>query len=198
MTPLGATHRWGDVFVMMVCGFHKPPAEWGSLPDAEEKNAGSIVIRLQYRDRSILFAGDAVGRLRGDDPNVCIATEKFMVDNADIIPINSNIVIAPHHGGDNGSSKVFIQAVDPNYVVFSAGHKHQHPTAAAAQRYLDYGVPIQNMFRTDRGDDESEPGEEDLEWTNERVNGNHDPTRGDDIDIIIHEDGSISVGYRPP
>lgn len=33
--PMGATYRFGDVFVMMVCGFHTPPTSWGTLSHGE-------------------------------------------------------------------------------------------------------------------------------------------------------------------
>lgn len=183
--------------MMMVCGFHRPPTSWG-LSGAEERNAGSIASRLIYHKSSILFCGDAVGRHIGDPANTCIATEKFMVDNNDVIPIDSDVLIAPHHGADNGSSISFIQAVSPEYVIFSAGHMFEHPRAVAAQRYLSNGVSLANMFRTDRGDDESEQGEPDLEWTHERQPGHHDPTGDDDVDITITPTGTITVQYRNP
>jgi competence protein ComEC len=194
--PMGATYRFGDVFVTMVCGFHTPPANWGNLAQSERLNAGSIVVRLIYADRSILFGGDAVGRHTGDPVNACIATEQFMIDNADIIPIDSDVLIAPHHGGDNVSSTAFIQAVTPEFVIFSAGHRYEHPRAATAQRYLDNGVLLANMFRTDRGDDERRPNEPDQEWSHGRQDGHHDPTGDDDVDIVVRQDGSIQVQYR--
>jgi hypothetical protein len=194
--PMGATYRFGDVFVMMVCGFHTPPTSWGNLALAERRNAGSIVMRLIYNNRSILFGGDAVGRHNEDPVNTCIATERFMIDNSSVIPIDSDIIIAPHHGGDNGSSTAFIQAVSPQYVIFSAGHNYEHPKATTAQRYLDNGVNILNMFRTDRGDDERDHGP--LEWDYGRINNHRDPTGDDDIDIILQPDGIMSVQYRNP
>lgn len=194
--PMGATYRFGDVFVMMVCGFHAPPANWGSLSHSERLNAGSIVVRLIYAGRSILFGGDAVGRHDGDPANACIATERFMTENASVIPIDSDVLIAPHHGADNASSTAFIQAVSPQYVIFSAGHRYEHPRAVTAQRYLANGVCLQNMFRTDRGDDERDHGPR--EWDHGRVNGHHDPTGDDDIDILVRSDGSITVQYRNP
>ena len=196
--PMGATYRFGDVFVTMVCGFHRPPAEWGSLSQAEERNAGSIVVRLIYAGRSVLFGGDAVGRHSGDLANTCIATEDFMVDNSAVIPIDSDVLIAPHHGADNASSTRFIQAVSPQYVIFSAGHNYEHPRATTAQRYLAYGVPLANMFRTDLGDDESSPGQTDTEWDYGRVSGQHDPTGDDDVDILVTPTGTITVQYRNP
>ena len=45
---------------------------------AKFRNAGSIVIRLHYKGKSILFAGNAVGRHIGDPDTTLISTEKFM------------------------------------------------------------------------------------------------------------------------
>ena len=194
--PMGATYRFGDVFVTMICGFHTPPTDWGNLSQSESLNAGSIVVRLIYANRSILFSGDAVGRHEGDPINACIATEKFMVENAHIIPIDSDVLIAPHHGADNANSTAFIQAVSPQYVIFSAGHRYEHPRSATAERYLAFGVLQQNIFRTDRGDDESTPGQPDQEWSNGRINGHHDPAGDDDIDIVISSNGTVTVQYR--
>ena len=47
------------------------------------------------------------------------------------------------------------EAVDPQFVIFSSGHDHQHPTHNAANRVLTHGLTAARMFRTDFGDDES-------------------------------------------
>jgi hypothetical protein len=58
---------------------------------------------------------------------------------------------------------------------------HHHPLAAAATRFLSAGVSIENIFRTDRGDDEGGH-----EWSHERINGHQDRTAdGDDIEIVL-------------
>ena len=194
--PPGATYRFGDTFVTMVCGFHKPPADWGSLSQSEKRNAGSVVIRLLYKDKSILFTGDTVGRHIGDAANACIAAEKFMIDMSKVITIDSDVLIAPHHGADNGSSTAFIQAVSPEFVIFSAGHDYDHPRAAAAQRYRDQEVALAKMFRTDFGDDESDDGDD--EWTHGRQAGTQDGPGDDDVDILIRSTGELVVGYRNP
>lgn len=189
----GSTFKIGNVTAVFVAGFHKPPAEWGSLNDAEEKNGGSIIIRLVYKGKSILICGDAVGRHINDPVNACIAIEKFTVDNADAVTIDSDVIVAPHHGADNGSSKPFIEAVSPEYVIFSAGHKYDHPTKAAADRYLASGVSNQKMFRTDLGDDEGVD-----EWTQGRINGASDKAGDDDVEVKISSTGQLTVQYRTP
>lgn len=115
----------------------------------------SKVTTSSVNSRITCFAGHAVGR-KDDGSEDCWATEKFMVDSAAHVPIDSTVLIAPHHGANNASSDCFIDAVDSEWVIFPAGSNHRHPRAAVAQRYLDHGVPLENMFRTDLGDDDIE------------------------------------------
>lgn len=190
--PPGATYRFNNVFVTMVCGFHKPPSDWNlSSNSGEYRNAGSVVIRIQYADKSILLCGDTVGRHIGDDEDACIAAEKYILDNSSVINIDSDIIVAPHHGADNASSLDFIEAVSPEYVIFSAGHKYDHPRAVTAKRYLSSGVNLSNIFRTDRGDDEGSD-----EWNHERISDHNDPIGDDDVDIVIKQNGDIEVRYK--
>ncbi len=183
----------GDATVALVAGW----GEWtgGGLSDAEMRNVTSIVVRLAYRGNSVLFTGDTVGRRIGDDHSACKDAEAFMFENSAHVPIRSDVLIAPHHGGDNGSSNCFIVAVDPEFVVFSAGSQDGwgHPIQSTVNRYLAHGVPWANLFRRDRGDDE--PG--DLEWKNaDTVAGCSDGRGDDDVDIVLPFTGPAQVGYR--
>lgn len=190
----GSTFIFGETLVTFVSGFYAPPDSWdieGGKTGGEFRNAGSIVIRLSFKGKSILFTGDAVGRHLEDPVDVCLATEKFMTQNSDAINIDSDILIAPHHGGDNGSSTEFIKKVSPTWVIFSAGHNHEHPTKSAAKRYLDNGVEKDHILRTDLGDDEGGK-----EWDEGRIIGHIDKRGDDDIDILIRPNGEIVVEYR--
>ena len=191
--PPGATYRIGNAFVTFLSGFYAPPGDWdieGGPEDGEFRNAGSIVVRLLYAGRSILFAGDAIGRhLRGPRSQL-IATEKYMIENSPAVAVDSDVIIAPHHGGDNGSSTAFIEAVSPEWVVFPAGRGYDHPWDSTAARYLRFGVPITNIFRTDLGD--TEGGEE---WSHGQEPGGDGP-RDDDLEIVVRENGEIQIGYR--
>ena len=116
-----------------------------------------------------------------------------MVQWNDVIPLKSDVIIAPHHGGDNGSSVPFINLVDPDFVIFSAGNTNGHPRKEVAQRYITQGVPVANMFRTDRG---SNAGGN--EWPEENPDPNGDKRGDDDVDIILPEDvdADVTVSYR--
>ena len=154
----------------------------------------SIVVRLDYRGRSVLLTGDAIGRQLGSPPSTCTGADEELVErhNDGAISLDTDVVIAAKHGGDEGSTACLIAAATPTHVVFSAGHDHQHPTASAAQRFLDGGVPRANFYRTDRGDDE--PGQ--LEWKEGSLVGCVDPRGDDDVEISLRDDGTIEVAYR--
>lgn len=188
--PSGATYRFGEVFVTVVCGFSAPPEEWDLDGSSEFRNAGSIVVRVTYAGSSVLFCGDAVGRHNGQAEDTTLATELYMLEAKDVIPLRADVVVAPHHGADNGSSSDWIREVNPQWVIFSAGHKYEHPRASTAQRYLDLGVPADHLLRTDRDDDEGGK-----EWPSGAVAGNVDGPGDDSVDILLRADGSVEVAY---
>lgn len=192
--PHGTTFRFGAATVTYLAGFHEPPASWG-LTDGEYLNGNSIVLRVSYRGRAILFTGDAVGRKeRSAQNSPAIATEKFLISNAAIRPIDSDVLIAAHHGGDDASSEQFINEVTPAWVIFSAGHKHGHPMASTAERFIDAGISPECLLRTDRGDNEGG-----AEWSYGST-GVRDIVGDDSIDIVVSSSGSVSVKYSdsPP
>jgi len=183
----GDTWSFGDVDVTFVCGWSECPQDWRSeLTSSEERNAISIVTRLEYKGHSILFTGDTVGRGIGDSFTKCIAAEKYMIDNSCDVCIDSDVLVGQHHGGDNASSYDFICAVSPMYVVYSAGHMHDHPTEGCFDRCSTYltnvaGRDCCSYFRTDWGDDEHG-------YEAEYGSGYGDTTADDDVDIWLFDD----------
>ena len=188
----------GGATVTFIAGW--PDWTMTNLSSSERRNAISIVLRLEYAGRSVLFTGDTVGRRTTDDDAACKDAEKVMVERAAEIPLRADVMIAPHHGGNNGSASCFIEAVQPSAVIFSAGHDdHEHPTTGAAGRYLAAGVAIDNIFRTDRGDDEDgETNSARSEWDHLRRPGCRDGRGDDDVEIIIRSNGRSTVGYMRP
>ncbi len=190
-TPLshGTIYKFGDAQVQIISGYYKPPEEWG-LKGSEFRNGNSIVIRLSYAGSSVLFTGDSVGRKEHtDDKKPAIATERYMIDNAQHIPIHSDILIAPHHGGDDGSSLEFINAVSPRWVVFPAGSKHGHPRNTTVGRYKSYGLKDKCLLRTDLGDNEKK------EWPYGATQ-NKDKVGDDNILITLRENKEPLVRYE--
>lgn len=188
----GTQIELGPATVTLVAGWHEWP--FPGPTSSERRNAISIVARLDYNGSSVLYTGDTVGRRLKDGDSACKDAEKIMVDRheAGETSLEADVIVAPHHGGNNGSSACFIEAVSPTHVVFSAGHDHQHPTAGAAERYRAAGVSTDNIYRTDRSDDE--PG--DFEWKEGSVSGCRDGRGDDDVEIALREDGTVELDYR--
>ena len=87
----------------------------------------------------------------------------------------------------------FIEAVSPSFVIFPAGHRHHHPREVTAQRYLARpGLTTDELFRTDRGDNEGGS-----EWSFGQTAAG-DTFGDDDVDILIEPDGNLLVEYRNP
>jgi competence protein ComEC len=185
----GTKFKIGAATFTFLCGFGKPRDEWHLSDQGEKLNSVSIIMKLTFAGRSVLFCGDAVGRHRDDPETSLIATEKFLIDNAfNLLP--SEIIIAPHHGARNGSSKAFVETVKPEYVIFSAGHRFSHPTQRTADQYLRFTTKTK-MFRTDRGDDEKTI----TEWFETRIANCTDKTNDDIVQIQLVSNGTYRVYY---
>ena len=61
----------------------------------EKRNATSIVVRLDYRDGSVLFTGDTIGRKIDGKKSEIRAAELIMVHRNMSVSINSDVVLAP-------------------------------------------------------------------------------------------------------
>jgi beta-lactamase superfamily II metal-dependent hydrolase len=197
---LGETWDLGDASLTFLSGFAELPDNWdvGVPPsngrfESKALNSVSIVVRVDYGQRSVLLTGDAVGRLDDEPSNQLLATEKFLVENNAQRSLRADILQAPHHGADNASSSPFIAAVQPEWVIFSSGTAHGHPKFKTFKRYEDAGVPVDHMFRTDRGD-----RRHDDEWFGE-WNASCEDHHGDDgISILIRKaGGEITVDQDP-
>jgi competence protein ComEC len=99
-------------------------------------NPDSIVLKLEYKDISILFTGDIDKKI-----------EKKLVDKYKDA-LKSTILVVPHHGSKSSSSDLFLDAVKPEYVVISLGWKNRFnfPKSETIKKYLQHKAQI---FRTD-------------------------------------------------
>ena len=105
-------------------------------PDLFSKsvNDNSLVLKLVYNNFSMLFTGD-----------ISAEQESYLAENADL---RANILKAAHHGSKYSNSLDFIKAVNPEYVLISAGDKYAHPHAAALENFLIAGVAKSNILCT--------------------------------------------------
>lgn len=179
----------GDMEIDFLYGKGLWDMNHGFLPENHRRNAVSIVIKIKAFGRTVLIAGDTVGRHSGDDDYVCDYAEKQIVRSKRELP--SDVLIAGHHGADNASSSCFVAAVNPKYVIFSAGHRYAHPRENTVKRIQKFvNVKDEQIFRTDRGDDEGHK-----EWNYGRIDNCIDVPDDDSIVVKISPGAPVDVRY---
>lgn len=98
-------------------------------------NELSLVLRLEYREFSMLLTGD-IGK----------STEEYLIQHA--APLQADFLKSPHHGSRFSNSLSFIRTVQPQAVIFSSGYLNwmRHPHPEVVERYKSAGTKI---WRTD-------------------------------------------------
>ena len=106
------------------------PLEFGN-----DENSNSIVLKLQVRNVSFLFTGDATFK-----------TEESMMNAG--LNLESQVLKVAHHGSKYATSDKFLDAVKPVYAVISAGknNRYGHPHEETIQRLLNHNVTIYGTF----------------------------------------------------
>ncbi len=96
---------------------------------SQNSNEQSIVLRLNWGQRSVLFSGD-----------IGVTTEERLLP----LLTNTEILKVPHHGSDTSSSGVFIDALNPQYALISAGvdNRFGHPSSEVVERYKSRGINV--------------------------------------------------------
>ena len=97
-------------------------------------NMCSIVIRLDFKDTSFLFMGDAPSEV-----------ENKLLDKN----IDADVLKVAHHGSAYSTSDKFLEKVSPTYAVISVGanNSYNHPGAITINKLKNMGVDI---LRTDK------------------------------------------------
>ena len=98
-------------------------------------NDYSVGIRFKYNNKSFLVAVDATN-----------ISEEEIVNNS--IDINSDVYIVNHHGSSGSSSSEFLNKIDPEYAMISAGkgNAYGHPAYKTLEKLNKIGAKI---YRTD-------------------------------------------------
>lgn len=124
----GARIPVGDVLLTVL-----HPGPQSLIGTASDDNNNSIVLRLDYGQISLLFAGDA----EHDAERALIAAG---------VPLRADILKVGHHGSNGATSAAFVAAVQPRLAVISAGagNTFGHPHPAVLERLA--GVEV---LRTD-------------------------------------------------
>jgi competence protein ComEC len=105
---------------------------------AAPKNDDSLVIRLQYGDKTILLPGDAERQ-----------TEHEILSENREDALRSDVLKIGHHGGKNSTTEEFLAAVRPQIGIISVGeaNPYGHPSPELLKRLEAADVRI---LRTDR------------------------------------------------
>ena len=101
-----------------------------------ESNDNSIVIRLEYKDRSFLLMGDASE-----------IVERDLMESG--VMLQSDVIKLGHHGSKYSSSRQFLKAVGADYAVISCGkdNSYGHPHKRVMKYLKSLGI---KQFRTDK------------------------------------------------
>jgi competence protein ComEC len=107
----------------------------GPVLISEDRNENSVSMRLTYGDFTFLFTGDAAQAGEGE----MLRGER---------PLNALVFKAGHHGSNSSSSTPFLQAVQPQIIIVSAGEDNRfgHPAPEMLERATAVGAVV---LRTD-------------------------------------------------
>lgn len=117
----GEVWEWDGVQFALL---HPPP----TLPYLD--NDSSCVLRIQGPGGSALIPGDIGEVIEGR----LVREQRAALD--------ASVLIASHHGSKSSSSTEFLQAVSPQWMLYSAGYRNRYgfPRPEVAQRAADVGA----------------------------------------------------------
>ena len=126
ITGSGDEYDLGDGCVVKVLGPTEP---------VEDLNENSLVMKLNYKDFSMLFGGDTG-----------IEAENKMISEG--IDVSADVMTAAHHGSSGSTSANYLKKVNPEYAVISCGvdNAYGHPHDKTLQRLAKNKVKV---YRTD-------------------------------------------------
>ncbi len=101
-------------------------------PNGWETNEASIVIKISYGDTSFLLTGDSPSEV-----------EEFLAQRYGD-QLKSNVLKLGHHGSKTSSSDTFLETVQPDITIVSAGlgNKYGHPAPEVIERVESVNAQI--------------------------------------------------------
>jgi competence protein ComEC len=114
---------------------------WPQIPPEEigrsAQNNDSLVVRLQYKERSVLLPGDAEKQ-----------AEYAMLSETEAGKLHADVLKVGHHGSKNSTMPEFLESVGPRIAIISAGEQNPygHPSPELLERLRGSGTRI---LRTD-------------------------------------------------
>lgn len=96
-----------------------------------DTNGDSLSFRIRYGETAFIFTGDAD-----------IQAEREMVSSG--LPLEADILLMGHHGSNTSTSLEFLQAVEPNVAIYSAGldNPYGHPYAEVLASVENEGAVV--------------------------------------------------------
>ncbi|HEY9200601.1 MAG TPA: DNA internalization-related competence protein ComEC/Rec2, partial [Gammaproteobacteria bacterium] len=102
--------------------------------DYRKTNQQSCVLKITGSDYSVLLTGDI------DQP----VESRLLGDYAG--QLRTDVLLVPHHGSKSSSSLSWLQQLEPQLALVSAGYlnRFRHPADEVLQRYHQLGIPVWN------------------------------------------------------
>jgi competence protein ComEC len=112
----GQSWQWDEVIFTML---------YPEINDHGSENNLSCVLKVSTAIGSVLLSGDIESE-----------AEQLLVDRYGT-DLKSTLLVAPHHGSKTSSSRTFINAVQPELVIFTVGYRNRYhfPASAVIKRY---------------------------------------------------------------
>jgi competence protein ComEC len=113
---------FGDVAVSVL---------WPPANGEKSTNNDSIVLRIQYGERSILLTGD-----------IEQAAERSLLSSQQ--QLHSDVIKVPHHGSKTSSTEAFVAATNPQLAIISVGRTSRfgHPHKEVVERWQSNGATV--------------------------------------------------------
>ncbi len=118
----GDVIHFGDVTVSVL---------WPPATGEKSANNDSIVLRIQYGERSILLTGD-----------IEQAAERALLASQE--PLHADVIKVPHHGSKTSSTEGFVAATKPQLAIISVGRTSRfgHPHKEVVERWQSSGATV--------------------------------------------------------
>ena len=107
--------------------------------DVQNGNEGSISMKLFTPKGTIMLTGDASSKI------------EYKLVSKYGESLKSDVLKLGHHGSKTSTSRAFLEMVDPEIVVVSAGEDNQygHPHSSVMDRVIDLNIPTYYTFKED-------------------------------------------------
>jgi competence protein ComEC len=112
-----------------------PDSAWTA--QQHDANETSVVVRVDFGMRRLLFTGDAEA-----------SEEGWLVDRVGCAALRADVLKLGHHGSRTSTTPAFLRAVAPRLAIASvgAGNRYGHPAPAVTARLAEAAIPL---WRTD-------------------------------------------------